>query len=79
VILPATPNSGTGQFTITFHNNGGNFPGLSGISKAVGDDAPCTAANGCTPTTRSVPEPTTLAVFGIGLLGFGVARGRRRA
>jgi PEP-CTERM motif len=76
VILPITPNSGTGTFTISFLNGGNQTPGLSGITLAVGDDVACGRTNGCDPTTRSVPEPATIAVLGTGLLGLGFIRRR---
>jgi hypothetical protein len=76
IILPVTPNSGTGTFTISFLNHGNQTPNLSGITLAVGDDADCGPTNGCTPVTRTVPEPTTIAVLGVGLLGLGFIRRR---
>lgn len=62
--------------------NGTQFNGLSGI-RVFGEvtDGPCVnpAAGGCNvPDRPSVAEPATLALLGIGLLGAGAARRRRR-
>jgi hypothetical protein len=67
VLLPVTPNTGTGTFDINFLNAGGQQPVLSHLLLAGGD-----------PTTVEVPEPATIALFGAGLLGMGFGLRRRR-
>lgn len=55
------------------------FNGLSGI-RLFGNTTTnntCTAPDGCTPGEQDVPEPTTLALLGLGLLGAGIARRRK--
>ena len=78
VILSATTTTGTGTFDINFLNNGGQQPALSHLLLAGGATQACI---GCVPTLTDidVPEPATLAIFGAGMLGLGLARRRRRS
>ena len=62
-----TPASGTGTWDINFLNNGGNVPDLSHFSLYV---------RGGEPT--KVPEPATLALFGLGLVSISFASALRR-
>jgi hypothetical protein len=75
--LDATPSSGTGQFTVTFLNNGGQFPTLSHLILAgTFDGAPDPTCTECAPPP-AVPEPATLAVLGTGMLALAIVRRRR--
>jgi hypothetical protein len=73
VLLPITPNSGTGTFDINFTNNGGQQPNLSHLLLAGKFISSPT-----NPNPGPVPEPATLALLGAGLVGLGLARRRRR-
>ena len=61
VLLPLSPTSGSGTFDIQFLNNGGRQPTISHL----------TLAGRVVPTTDivQIPEPATIAMFGVGLLG----------
>jgi len=67
-------DSNTGTFKITFTNNGGNFPGLSGLSLLTRDLREITIT-----TPSEIPEPVSMLLFGAGLLGLGLNRCRKLA
>ena len=76
LLLPVTPDTGTGNFQITFLNNGGQVPGLSHMIIAGNDDTE--VHQQCTTDCTSVPEPMSGALLGVGLLGaLAAARYRR--
>jgi hypothetical protein len=69
VLLPVSPNTGSGTFDIDFTNHGGNPPDLSHLTLTGGN------AHGNT----SVPEPMSMALLGVGLIGLGTVRYFHRA
>ena len=76
LLLPVTPDTGTGNFQITFLNNGGQVPGLSHMIIAGNNDAE--VHQQCTTDCTSVPEPMSAALLSVGLLGtLAAARYRR--
>lgn len=63
-VLIDTSNDGT--FSISWTNNGGRTPGLSGFSLFFGE------------STSRVPEPGSVALLGLALAGLGLVARRRR-
>jgi hypothetical protein len=66
--------SNSGTFSIAFTNNGGPFPGLSGLSilgRNIRNDV------GCTVNCNQIPEPGSMALVAMALLGLGWASRRR--
>ena len=68
----STPGGADGTYTVALANPGGQTPDLSNITLFGRVGAP--------PPPTDVPEPMSLAILGIGLLGLGyVARRRKHA
>ena len=67
VLLPASPTSASGSFDINFTNNGGQQPNLSHLLLAGYNFQGVT----------SVPEPMSISLLGLGLLGLGVVQRKR--
>lgn len=65
-----------GTFQINFGNNGNQFPGLSNFDILVRDLRSIENGGG---GGSEIPEPTSLLLFGAGLLGFGLNRRRKQA
>lgn len=69
VSFPSNPTTGSGTFDINFLNNGGQQPDLSHLTLTGGNVRPSTA----------VPEPASIALLGVGMIGTGLIARRRQA
>lgn len=83
VILTNGPFSGTGTFTVTFLNHGGQNPALSHLILGGSNAAECGdtcggGGGGGGGDPIPTPEPASLALLGAGLVGIGVVRRRRK-
>jgi hypothetical protein len=65
VLLPITPNTGSGTFDIDFLNGGGQMPMLSHLT-----------LTGVLVASGPVPEPMSAALLGVGLMGLAWVRRR---
>jgi hypothetical protein len=70
VLLPITPNHGSGSFDINFTNHGGQQPDLSHLTLTGGNMVAIPVAT---------PEPLTVALLATGLIGLGIVRRNRSA
>lgn len=70
ILLPISPNTGSGTFDIQFVNNGGKPPTISHLTLAG------RITSG--PTVHEVAEPVSASLFGAGLVGIWLFRRRRR-
>lgn len=76
--------SNTASYTVGITNQNGNLQGLSNLyifGRNLTDGPPCTPGTpGCvTPPDRDLPEPGSLALVAMALLGAGVTRLRRKS
>jgi len=67
ITFASDPNTGTGTWSISWLNNGGNNPNISHFTLYVREG------------TTTVAEPATLGLLGLSMLGLGYARRRRTA